>query len=736
MSEPKKTQKQIRSERAAACSEIEYTCHYWQGFNYAKLNKIYCYARRRKDEWISYSDAIIMADTETSKERINDIDDHGSYIPVPNYVCAWSIAIRAYATNICCLWGAKPSDFMRCLALIRKNLRADNMILYWHNMSYDWVFMRQYIMAELGTPDEQLNVKPHYPIQITWENAGIIMKDSLILAQRSLERWAKDLQVEHQKAVGSWDYLKIRDQSGDFSDDELLYIQNDVLAGVECIEKTMELLGKNLMSMPYTATGIPREDLRKLGQKQRAHDFFLRVVNSWDIQKVLQECLFHGGYVHGNRHLLNTTLTKELLGWIMQCFDFASSYPFCLLAFKYPVSKFYPIGNASVKEILEKGEKFCFYFKLVMIHLRLKDYDHPMPALQYSKCLKCVNPILDNGRILTAEYAEIYLTEIDLEVIDELYTWDKHICTDVHYAEKGRLPKYLTDYIYGLFKDKCELKGKDELLYTLQKYKLNAASFGLMAQRPLKEDITEDYDTGENTIHNWDDAKYEEEYEKYIKKRGSIFNYPVGCWITAYALRNLFKLGKCCAIWGYSDTDSVYGAGWDLEKVAAYNEWCKQLIKEAGYGPVIVNGKEYHLGVAEHEDLKDDYSEFRIQGAKRYCGRCLKDGELHITVAGVPKKLGALELNDDINNFKPGFVFKGENTGKKTYIYFFEEKKMKNGIEYGDSIDLIPCDYKLDGVTDIVGWEDIIYESSDMPTYGEEYIYDYGGTETIGGIYE
>ena len=37
---------------------------------------------------------------------------------------------------------------------------------------------------------------------------GVILRDSLILAQRKLEKWCIDLDVEHKKAVGLWDYNK------------------------------------------------------------------------------------------------------------------------------------------------------------------------------------------------------------------------------------------------------------------------------------------------------------------------------------------------------------------------------------------------------------------------------------------------------------------------------------------------------------------------------------------------
>ena len=79
----------------------------------------------------------------------------------------------------------------------------------------------------------QLNIKSHYPLFIEFDN-GLMFKDSLILAQRSLEKWSADMDVEHQKAVGLWDYDKIRMQDDYLDNYEKTYIEHDTLAGVEC----------------------------------------------------------------------------------------------------------------------------------------------------------------------------------------------------------------------------------------------------------------------------------------------------------------------------------------------------------------------------------------------------------------------------------------------------------------------------------------------------------------------
>ena len=65
----------------------------------------------------------------------------------------------------------------------------------------------------------------------------------------------------------------------------------------------------------------------------------------------------------------------------------------------------------------------------------------------------------------------------------------------------------------------------------------------------------------------------------------------------------------------------------------------------------------------------------------------------------MPKK-GAAALKDDIKKFKKGFIFPGSVTGKKEHKYFYVDKiyKDQHGNLTGHSIDLSPCNYKLDKV--------------------------------------
>lgn len=676
-----------------------YSFSHCQNFDYSILKNIMYLTRSGKGHGETYNDVIMMLDTETSKEIQKEV--------CRNYIVAWTLSIRAFDMNIVTLWGQKPSECVKAIGDILMQLAGNKTVIYIHNMSYDWVFLRKFFMAAWGTPVHQLNIKSHYPLFIEFSN-GIIFKDSLILAQRSLEKWSADMDVEHKKASGLWDYEKIRNQDAYLNNAEKRYIEHDTLAGVECIQKTMNALNKCIYSLPYTATGIPREQVQKLAKSNGGRDAFKKMYPIYRTQLKL-EAAFHGGYTHNNRHFIEKIIKGKI-----EVYDFASSYPFCMLAYKFPMEKFMPYENCLPDFILRNAENYAFIFKLILIKPKLKNDFIPMPALQKSKCTKTINLVEDNGRILCAEYAEIYLNEIDLEIIMQQYDYKKALCIDVEYASKEYLPKWFTDYIYQCFVDKTQLKGGDPVSYSIAKAKLNSL-YGMCVQKPVKQLIEEDYQSGEYSIDESSDP--EELYQKYVDRYTSVLPYQWGVWVTSYAFKNLFTLGSCAGTWLYSDTDSCYGIEWDRKKLGAYNKECKRKLKERGYGGVWHNNREYWLGIAE---LDGTYQEFISVGAKRYAVRDM-EGKVKITVAGVPKKPGAKCLNDDLHNFHSGFIFDGLTTGKKQHTYFYEEDIWTDaaGNERGDSIDLSPADYLLDSVR-YINWEKIYEEEIEVITHEED----------------
>lgn len=679
---------------------LEYTYCYYLEFDFTILKYILSRKKNGSKNKITYSESYIMLDTETSKDHPTEYDKDGNAISQENHLVCWTISIRAFHTNICTLRGSKPSELLHCLQLIRKNINADVCYIFVHNLPYDWQFIRRFMFAEFGTPKKQLNVKNHYPITIQFNN-GIILRDSMILAGVGLERWSENLNVEHKKAVGSWNYLKIRNQNTILTDEELHYIEFDTLAGVECLNALADTLNDTVVSLPFTNTGIVRRHIRKIGRKNWAKKLFNDQLITLDEYDILER-VFHGGYTHSNRNIV---------GWIREnvlCFDFKSSYPFCMLTCKVPRESFIHYDRPFTPFEILQDENNAYIFKLIGVNIRLRDPKYPMPALQFFKSVASINATCDNGRILEADYLEIYLNEVDLKVIMQQYDADGWSCVEVMSAYKDYMPDYFRDEVFNIFKEKCELeydikilKQGDISLYNTKKAQLNSL-YGMCVTKAIKEDIQECYE--DDRIHLRESGEYyiddfdkEKKFKKYIKDRNQILPYIWGVYVTSYAMLHLFELSECIDYinkhWLYSDTDSIYSDNWNLKKLEKYNKVVKQELIKAGYGSVKVHDKEYWLGVAEPDG---SYDEFITQGAKRYA---VKQGKkIKITVAGIPKKSGAACLRS-LDDFREGFIFYGQGTGKTTHTYLYNDIHIdEHGNEVADSIDLTDADYTLSSV--------------------------------------
>lgn len=241
--------------------------------------------------------------------------------------------------------------------------------------------------------------------------------------------------------------------------------------------------------------------------------------------------------------------------------------------------------------------------------------------------------------------------------------------------------------------------------------------YGMCCQKSIKPEILEDYYSGDYSVQEMNGP---EEYQKYLDNNNTILSYAWGVYITAYSMEALYSLAECIkpgGVWLYSDTDSVYALGWDEDKVQRYNDEQIKRLKDAGYGPVIHNGREYYTGIAELDGV---YKEFIGLHSKCYAVRKM-DGSIKITVAGVPKR-GALCLNNDLNNFKDDFIFPGSVTGKLTHYYLYRPEPYidENGTEYGNSVDLHACDYKISmpKITDLL--QMIENEDVTLQIYGDD----------------
>lgn len=578
-------------------------------------------------------------------------------------------------------------------------------VIYIHNLGFEFQHMIKFLQKNFNVGDI-FSVSSRQPLRMTaggfefrcsWKQTNM----SLSLATRN------DMGVKHPKADGDIDYKVIRTADTDLSDTEFGYCMSDVLSLWELITSRMKVDKDNLETIPMTSTGYVRRAVRKNTQKEKWYrDFFQSL--SFDAKMyTLMKDAGRGGDTHANRKYAGRII-EDVYG-----FDEQSAYPAMLLLKKFPMSKFQRYGEIESKEELNNliNTKACLFRLTLVGNIKLKP-EIAMPYISESKCKKLIHPLLDNGRVLRAEYLEIAVTDIDYSIIREQYEFDELYANEMCIAEYGYLPKCITDVVMDFFKLKSELKYKLqhckksekrelEILYTKSKNKLNAI-FGMMYTDPVRNVII--YNNGE-----WkeEESDIEEALKKFFKSRNSFLNYAWGIWTTAHARRHLREMvvaaGEEYSI--YNDTDSDYCINPDFKAIDEKNEEIKKQCMERG-AYCDIHGERYYLGIYEFDKK---YDKFITLGAKKYATE--RNGEVKITVSGVEKYKGSEELGS-IDNFKIGFVFR--KAGGKELIYIEDEihNICVNGceMESAGSIPTLDSTYRLgisQDYSEIIGMEEI-----------------------------
>ena len=484
---------------------------------------------------------------------------------------------------------------------------------------------------------------------------------SYIHSNMNLDTYTKKMGVKHKKLTGTFDYEKIRYTWTELSDEELAYCVHDVQGLVEAIEIEMEHDGDNLYTFPLTSTGYVRRDAKK-AMAQVNYRFVKEQLPDYEIYKMLREA-FRGGNTHANRYYTNYTLHN------VHSADRSSSYPDVMCNCKFPISEFYRLGDIGYDEVVKmigKRQKACI-MRVALTGLHLSRIDWGCPYLSLSKSRHIENALEDNGRILSADYLETTVTDIDLKIILQEYSFTDIKFYDVATARYGYLPTQLIKTICQYYHYKTELKNVpgQELLYMKSKNKLNSL-YGMCAQDPVKQSIL--------FIENDFKEQNENEAELLLAYNKKAFlAYQWGVWVTAWA-RYRLEEGIQLAHgdvndpnapqFVYCDTDSVKYLG-EIDLTKFNNERIKDSKRSGAYA-TDPHGITHYMGVYEKEH---DMCEFRTMGAKKYVFRETPDDKLVCTIAGVSKSLGGKELEEHggIKAFHEGFTF--EKAGGLEAVY-------------------------------------------------------------------
>ena len=592
-------------------------------------------------------------------------------------------------------------ELMRELSEWLKLNEERRMVIYVHNLSYEFQFIRDFLKDDLGG-FEVFATASRTPIYVM-SGAGFEFRCSYKLTNMNLQKATEnELGVVHVKAAGDLDYRKIRTSKTPLNKTEFGYCISDVISLYELIERRLINEGDDITSIPLTSTGYIRRECRNVTRKDRHYRdrVFLKQRMDADVYTLLKEA-GRGGNTHANRFMSNR------VWYDIDSYDVTSSYPYQQLTQVMPCSKFSYYGDVESEEELDGllKENACL-FRIILTNVRIKK-NVPIPYIPTAKLWRHGNGRFDNGRVLSIEWLCMTVTDIDWKIIKAQYDYDSLSISDFYIAKYGYMPESLRKQILYYFAQKTELKAKIAAetdpdrkanwiyLYNKMKNRLNSV-FGMTFTDPVRASITID-DSGAWDITTPD---IQDSLDKFYKSRNSFLVYAHGVWTTARAREHLQKLvdivGADKAI--YIDTDSCKGIMDDIVKkrIEAENDNIRKLCEERG-AYVDYEGRRYYLGVYDHETAGEPYKDFKTLGAKKYC--YTDSSGFHITVSGVQKKIGAREMKS-IDNFKPGFIFK--EAGGKT-LYYNDDKKhyiTVDGVTMltASNIGMIDSTYKL-GVT-------------------------------------
>ena len=611
----------------------------YKDFDYIKFMEIPEQRRNRGNQASSqryyYKDIITAFDIETT--YIKEIDESVMYI--------WQWHFDGFPTVIGRTW----YELMQFIKKLEEYLEDQRLIVFVHNLSFEF----QYISGIFDFDVDDVFAIDRRKVLKALLHNKIEFRCSYLQTNMSLRSFCEKMGVKNYKLKMNYD--KPRFWYTELTQKEMAYCLNDVRGLVEAIKIEMDRDGDNLYTLPLTSTGYARRDA-KAAMRTISKTYIQNQVPSFEVYELLREA-FRGGNTHASRYYSGKIVQN------VKSADISSCYPDSLCNDKYPVSRFIIKKDCTLEELhdLIFVKEKATLIRCSLVDVKLKDDLIPVPYLPTSKCKGISGGVYDNGRVLSAEViAQTTFTDIDYKIMLEQYDFKIRLIT-VAVARYGMLPDPLRKCILSYYINKTDLKDKEsdaehsaafyELLYHKSKNLLNS-QYGMMAQNPVKVSIK--YVNEHDDLFMEDpDADPRALLETHNKRAFLVYQW--GVWCTAHCREHLQRGINACGLgFIYCDTDSCkYIGDVDWKKINA--EYIKRAKQHKTYATDPA-GKVHYMGLFE---IEEPMKAFKTMGAKKYAYIDMDD-KLHITIAGVNKKIGAIELAraGGLSAMQEGFVFR------------------------------------------------------------------------------
>lgn len=612
---------------------------------YKTLLKKQCYSYRSE----LYTDDIISFDIETTScwltkdgriipdDNVHSEKWYNEQTPI-GFPYEWTININGTS-----FYGRHIEEAIEIFKDISKSIKKR--FVYVHNLGFEFAFMTSYL-----TVKECFARQTRHPLKVIFKECeNLEFRCTYMLTRLSLSEWGKAIGLT-QKQSG-FNYSKIRTPLTLMTDKELYYCDCDVQVMFEGLKKEL-VRYHHIKDIPLTQTGKVRKEIKKLLCTPDYIKQMCSLVPTFDVYVLLLQA-YWGGYTHGN-YLYDCQIINDV-----ESYDFKSSYPFCMCCCKFPMTQWKRVAR------IYDTERYAYLIHVKYTGVKSKRFNTFLSA---SKCIKKKGVVRDNGRVIEAEEIEITMTELDYEIFNKCYKVDTEEIVEIYESKKDYLPRDFILYCLQLYGNKTSLKNTEgsEELYSRSKEELNSL-YGMMCSALLYDNIK--YRQSDN---KWMVKRNHEQVVKdYIdelreKPSKKVFlSYSWGVWVIAWARYHLWvNILRNDENVIYSDTDSnKVIKGSERNFVKQHNDYVMRKISESSkannipvhlFMPKDVKGNMHIIGTFDNDG---HYTQFITLGAKRYCYRDKKDGELHITISGVPKG-ASIALEDDIHNFRKDFIFK------------------------------------------------------------------------------
>ncbi len=427
--------------------------------------------RQRRNKKAELVNVFAAFDIETS--TIWTSDEHTD---AHSFMYIWQYQIEDYLIK-----GRTWEEWFDFLAVLKRALesygtlmktaKTPMMVTWIHNAAFEFSYISGlYPFAD----DECFFRDARKPIYFRMFDA-FEFRCSYIQTNLSLAALTKQTCVKIKLSGQEFDYNKVRFPWTKLTAFEEEYTTTDVESLVKAMKYRVQRGGDTLLTVPLTSTGYVRREC-----KESLKDRYLELLsmkpykgeNGKRVYKLLRAC-FRGGNTHGNRFYVGRICDD------VYSYDIASSYPTQQLTKKFPMTPFKWLdGDMSLERIfMFIGLGYAVVGEYRFTGIRLKRDREPVPYISLARC-EALDFEVDNGRILKAEYVEISLTEIDLEIILTMYQFDKMEIVQCMIAQKDYLPPEYRAVIQEYYNKKTALKGDDtedgQYMYTKSKNMLNS----------------------------------------------------------------------------------------------------------------------------------------------------------------------------------------------------------------------------------------------------------------------